>query len=211
MDDNTPEQPLSPWWRHAVIIVMILGFMVLGIITALTYTNEPPIPEKVVTEMGNVLFTQKDIDAGQEVFLKYDLMEHGTLWGHGAYLGPDYTAGYLHKEAEITQSVIAQKRFNKNYSDLSVEQKAFASQELKKELKKNRYDATTGVLTFSPGEEATYHELISYWIDYFDGKNSAPGLPAGYIKNLDEIKKLTAYFAWATWATVTNRPDKDYT
>lgn len=110
MANNTQENPLSPWWRHAVILVMIFGFSVLSILTVQTYTNAPPIPQKVVGEAGNVLFSKQNIDAGQEVFLKYALMEHGTLWGHGAYLGPDYTADYLHREAEIARSFLAQKK-----------------------------------------------------------------------------------------------------
>jgi nitric oxide reductase subunit B len=35
---------LSPWWRNATILVMIAGFSVLSVITALTYSNAPPIP-----------------------------------------------------------------------------------------------------------------------------------------------------------------------
>ena len=31
-----------------------------------------------------------DILAGQEVFLKYGLMDNGTVWRHGVYLGPDF-------------------------------------------------------------------------------------------------------------------------
>lgn len=211
MADNSQVNPLSPWWRHAVIIVMIFGFATLSILTVLTYTNAPPIPLKVVGEAGKVLFTKENIDAGQEVFLKYGLMEHGTLWGHGAYLGPDYTADYLHREAEIAQGVIARKKFGDAYAELAPDQKAVVSQELIKELKTNRYDAATGELTFFPGEEAAYHELLLYWADYFTKENGAPGLPAHYINNGEELKNLTAYFAWATWATVTNRPNEDYT
>ena len=211
MAHYSAESPLSPWWRHAVIIVMIFGFAVLSILTAQTYTNAPPIPRNVVDETGKVIFTKQNIEAGQDVFLKYSLMEHGTLWGHGAYLGPDYTAAYLHKEAEIVQGVIAQKKFGTAYANLTPEQKAFASQELKTELKTNRYDASTGNLTFFPGAEAAYREMFPYWTDFFIQENGAPGLPAQYINNPEELKNLTAYFAWATWATVTNRPNKDYT
>ena len=92
---------LSPWWRHATILVMIAGFSVLSIITALTYTNAPPIPGRVVDATGATLFDKQAILRGQEVFLQYGLMEHGTLWGHGAYLGPDYSAEYLHRLGEI--------------------------------------------------------------------------------------------------------------
>jgi nitric oxide reductase subunit B len=68
---------------------MIGGFSVLSLVTVLTYTNAPPIPQRAVDVTGTVVFTGADIQMGQEVFLKYGLMEHGSLWGHGAYLGPD--------------------------------------------------------------------------------------------------------------------------
>ena len=211
MVHNSQTSPLSPWWRHAVIIVMIFGFATLSILTVLTYTNAPPIPLKVVNEAGKILFTKENIDAGQDVFLKYGLMEHGTLWGHGAYLGPDYTADYLHREAEIVQNAIARKKFGNTYAELAPEKKGSVSQELIKELKTNRYDASTGQLTFFYGEEAAYHDLLLYWADYFTKDNGAPGLPSHYIKNVEELKNLTAYFAWATWATVANRPNENYT
>jgi len=211
MVDDTQERPLSPWWRHAVILVMIFGFTILSIVTVITYNNAPPIPQKVVDEAGNVLFTKNNIESGQAVFLKYDLMEHGTLWGHGAYLGPDYTAEYLHKEALITRDVIAGNRFGASYADLSPEQQAAISQALKGQLKKNRYDSASRILTFSPGEAAAYRDTLPYWTDYFTKKDDAPGLPSDYIKTPREIKDLTAYFAWATWATVTNRPGENYT
>src|SRR5207344_769324 len=92
---------LSPYWRHAAILAMIVGFSILSVVTVETYNNAPPIPERVEDDAGRVLFTGADVLRGQEVFLKYGLMEHGTLWGHGAYLGPDYTAEYLHRLAEI--------------------------------------------------------------------------------------------------------------
>ena len=96
--DKSTEAPLSPWWRHATLLVMIFGFSALTVVTVLTYTNAPPIPRQVVDETGALLFTGDEIERGQEVFLKHALMEHGTLWGHGAYLGPDYTAEHLHRE-----------------------------------------------------------------------------------------------------------------
>ncbi len=211
MAQISQKSTLSHWWRHATILVMIFGFATLSILTVMTYTNAPPIPLKVVDEKGEVLFSKQNIDAGQDVFLKYALMEHGTLWGHGAYLGPDYTAEYLHREAEIVQGVISQNKFGNSYNNLTPEQKTFVSQELITELKTNRYDATTGQLTFFPGEATAYQELFAYWTDFFTKENGAPGLPVNYINNPEELKNLTAYFAWATWATVTNRPNEDYT
>lgn len=211
MEQNELKSTLSPWWRHGAIIVMIFGFTVLSILTVITYTNAPPIPQRVVNEQGEVLFSKQDIDAGQEVFLKYALMEHGTLWGHGAYLGPDYTAEYLHQEAEIARDAMARQNFGNSYANLNEQQQAFVSQQVIKELKTNHYEGATGQLTFSGGEALAYEKLFSYWTGFFTKENSAPGLPANYISDPQELKNLTAYFAWATWATVTNRPDKDYT
>ena len=96
-----------------MILVMIAGFSVLSFVTVLTYTNAPPIPVQAADAMGNVVFTGADIHHGQEVFLKYGLMEHGTLWGHGAYLGPDYSAEYLHRLSEITRDTIATEKYDK--------------------------------------------------------------------------------------------------
>ncbi|HSM98871.1 MAG TPA: hypothetical protein VLS47_07620, partial [Gallionella sp.] len=93
----TPEDPeLSPWWLRTVLIVMVLGFAGLLMITALAYRNAPPIPARVVDAQGSPLFSGDDIRDGQAVFLKYGLMDNGSIWGHGAYLGPDYSAAALH-------------------------------------------------------------------------------------------------------------------
>jgi len=61
-------KPLSPWWRHAAILVAFVGFSVLTVITVLTYTNAPPIPARVLDSAGHTLFTGDEIERGQEVF-----------------------------------------------------------------------------------------------------------------------------------------------
>ena len=65
----------------------------MGLHAAYTYTDEPPIPAKVVDANGNVLFTGNDIITSQEIFLKNGLMEYGSIFGHGAWLGPDFHGG----------------------------------------------------------------------------------------------------------------------
>jgi nitric oxide reductase subunit B len=77
-ENNNVEQ-LSPWWRRAVIITMLIGFSVLILVAVLAYRDAPPIPDKVVYASGETLLTGQDIMAGQEVFLKYGLMENGTI------------------------------------------------------------------------------------------------------------------------------------
>ncbi len=201
---------LSPWWRHSVILIMIAGFSVLSLVTVLTYTNAPPIPERAVDATGAVVFTGADIQAGQEVFFKYALMEHGTLWGHGAYLGPDYSAEYLHRLSEITRDTIATAKYGEPFAQLSPDQQSAAAAQAIVQLKENRYDPASRTLRLSPGEVTAYHTELGEWSDYFTRKDAAPGLPANYIHDPHELKHLTAYFAWAAWATTARRPGKDY-
>jgi nitric oxide reductase subunit B len=203
-------KPLSPWWRHTAILVMIAGFSVLSIVTMLSYKYAPPIPEKVVDGSGATIMTGHDIEHGQAVFLKYGLMEHGTLWGHGAYLGPDYSAEYLHRLALIDQQTIAQAHFGKPLDQLTAGEADAVKAETATSLQKNRYDPATKTLVFTPGEVAAYQSQAKEWAAYFTQKDHAPGLPADYIKNPKDLQDLSAYFAWAAWATVARRPGKDY-
>lgn len=92
---------LTEGWIQAVLRVTLFGFLVLGILAYNTYTGEPPIPAKVLDPDGRLLFTRADIMAGQATFLRNGLMEYGSIFGHGAYLGPDYTADYLHRSAQM--------------------------------------------------------------------------------------------------------------
>ena len=90
---------ISKGWMQAVAIVLLFGFFVMGLLAYRTYTDEPPIPARMVDPSGKILFTASDVIAGQEVFLRNGLMEYGSIFGHGAYLGPDFTADYLHRAA----------------------------------------------------------------------------------------------------------------
>ncbi len=92
---------VSNGWMQAIVIVMLCGFSILGVLAYRTYTDEPPIPLQVVDPAGRALFTAEDVSSGQEVFLRNGLMEFGSVFGHGAYLGPDFTADYLHRAALI--------------------------------------------------------------------------------------------------------------
>ena len=88
---------LSPWWRRSTIFVFVCGMAVLIFMSVQAYRYAPPIPEKVVDTAGKIIFNGTDIQAGQQIFLKYGLMQNGSIWGHGSYLGPDFSAQYLHE------------------------------------------------------------------------------------------------------------------
>lgn len=138
--------PLSPWWIRAMVIVMVLGFSGLALITTLSYHNAPPIPERVVNAQGALVFSADDVSEGQAVFLRYSLMDNGSIWGHGASLGPDFSAAALHRMGRITAQAIAQEQYHQTIKALNPSQAAAAQAQTAVSLKANRYDATTGVL-----------------------------------------------------------------
>ena len=128
---------------------MLFGFSVLIGLTVEAYRQAPPIPAKVVDPAGKTVFTREDVSAGQQVFLKYGLMANGTIWGHGAYLGPDFSATYLHNWAVESADQAAQARYREPYARLKPEQRAGIDGGVAQAMKRNGYDASTGTLQFS--------------------------------------------------------------
>ena len=201
---------LSPWWRNSVIVVLVVGFGVLIWMTAKTYQDAPPIPAKVVSASGETIFTREDILSGQQVFLKYGLMENGTLWGHGAYLGPDFSAEYLHTLAMDASTVLAKETYNRAWPELTTAERSAVTVEIQQLLKQNRYDLKTDTLVFTSSESASYRSQIAKWTTYFVQPLLNRGLLVKHINDPKELQQLTAFFAWAAWASVANRPGESY-
>jgi nitric oxide reductase subunit B len=199
-------QPPSFWWRILAIVTMLFGFSVLIGLTAEAYRQAPPIPAKVVDPAGKTLFTREDVGEGQQVFLKYGLMANGTIWGHGAYLGPDFSATYLHNWALDVADGATQTRFQRSYASLTPEQRAEIDGGVARTMKRNRYDATSGVLQFSAVDADSFDRQIAYWKDYFVAPAQNGGLAAKLIDDPGQLRALTAFFAWTAWAATAERP-----
>lgn len=204
------EGPISPWWLRTLLIVMVLGFAVLITITLLAYRNAPPIPAQVVDAQGVELFSGDDIRSGQTVFLKYGLMDNGSIWGHGAYLGPDFSAEALHRMGEDTAEAIAQQHYQQPLAALTVSQQAAVHAETAVALKTNRYDATTETLHFIAPQTANYRQQINYWTEYFRHPSRNGGLKRDLITDPSELRQFTAFVTWAAWASVAARPGENY-
>ena len=158
---------LSPWWRHAVILIIVVGLSILLWLAAKTYRDAPPIPDKVVGPSGQLVFTGADITAGQEVFLRYGLMENGTIWGHGAYLGPDFSAEYLHTLAADVRRGLAQQRYRTAVSELSGPEREAIDADTAALLQENRYSPATRTLTLTETEVGSYLQQVDNWTQYF--------------------------------------------
>jgi nitric oxide reductase subunit B len=209
-EKNTPSQTLSPWWRNSVILVLVIGFAVLIWIAIRAHKDAPPIPEKVMGPSGETIFTREHILAGQEVFLKYGLMENGTIWGHGAYLGPDFSAEYLHTLAIDASAILAKQNYDRGLSQLTSAERAAVSVKVQQLLKQNRYDPQTQTLIFTLPEAMSYQNQIRKWTEYFSQPLLNRGLLINHVKNSKELQQLTAFFAWTAWASAANRPGKTF-
>ena len=199
-------QELSRWWRYGVLLVMAAGFAVLIWIAGRTYRSAPPIPERVVDAAGRTLFTGADVTAGQGVFLKHGLMDNGTLLGHGAYLGPDFSASWLHQLTQDAADFLAQKNSGRLAAALPPLERVALTGEVRDLLSENRYDARARTLTFTEPETASYRRQIGLWKDYFNASRASRGLPAGTISDPEELRTLCAFFAWSAWACTARLP-----
>jgi nitric oxide reductase subunit B len=210
--DSSKKQNLSIWWRRGIIIILLLEFAVLIWVTTGSYYRrlKPPIPEKVTDSAGLVIFTRSDIENGQQLFLKKALMDNGSIWGHGAYMGPDFSAQYLHNLALEVTAFIASEKYKTPISSISPEEKQTLVILTRDFLSKNRYSYVSHNLLYTQPEIKSFNEQISYWKDYFQKPESNRGLPNTLITNQEELRQLTSFFAWAAWATTANAPGKNY-
>ncbi len=199
------------------ITVMTLSFSVLIYFGREIYRQAPPIPVKVITTDGTLLFTGQNIKDGQNVWQSMGGQEVGTVWGHGAYLAPDWSADWLHKEAVYILNKLAMKQDGIPYDQLSEERKAFLKIVLQKELRKNTYDPSTGVLTISELRAEAIASNSKFYGGLFTNDPAQAGLrnsysiPENALKDQQRVPLLNSFFFWISWACVTERPGQSIT
>jgi len=188
---------VSPLWLQGSVLTFIVGFSILTFSAIRIYQDYAPIPERIVDESGKVLFTRQQILDGQEHFLTYGLMQFGTVYGHGAYLGPDFTADYLHRMA---LHMIA--RYGGDDA---------ARERTRRELQENRYDPKTGTLTWTAGQASAFEEIQKHFTELVYGRRvSGLGIKPGLITDPEETRAITAFIGWTAWTAAARRPGKPY-
>lgn len=192
------EITISKAWVQGVALVLIFGFFVMGVLAFRTYTAAMPQPQRVVSQTGEVVFTGDDITAGQETFLRRGLQQYGSIVGHGAYLGPDFTAEYLRMSSEHVLAAL-QEQGVADSADAVVEM-----------MRANRYDETTGTLVFTQEQIDAFAAARDYYAEFFGVPTTEHGLLPSVIDDPQEIHELTSFFAWTAWAAAAERPDHDY-
>jgi len=152
---GSPALLVSKAWIQGAALVVLFGFFVLGLLAYRTYVAGPPIPAVVLAEDGAVVFSGEDVTQGQRIFLRAGLMEFGSVFGHGAYLGPDFTADYLRRSAvDVTETY--ERAGERNVAARVVS-----------DFKTNRYDPASGTLRFTAAQARAFADVERHYIEFF--------------------------------------------
>ena len=187
-------------------LVMVVSFAVLGWIGTRIYEELPPIADRVVTSDGAVVIDEGEIAAGQNVWQSLGGMEVGSVWGHGSYVAPDWTADYLHREAIFILYHWANDGFATGYETLDGERKAQLIGRLTSFMRVNKYDPSSRTITIDPLRADAFRANLAHYSDVFANGKTDYAIPAGAVTDDARLRQLSAFFFWSAWAAVTDRP-----
>ena len=190
---------------------MVISFAVLGWVGTRIYQQAPPIPQAVISSDGDTLVTRNDIQEGQNVWQAMGGMESGSVWGHGSYVAPDWTADWLHRECVFILNSWSLLRYGQDYERLPEDRKAELTQELTTSIRKNTYSAASGNLIIDSLRAAAFESnSMHYWDVYSKGRPEY-AIPKNTLVDKAKARKLAAFFFWSSWAASTDRPNEDLT
>ncbi|MBE7463047.1 MAG: nitric-oxide reductase large subunit [Planctomycetes bacterium] len=197
--------------------VMVLSFAVLGYYGWEIYRAAPPIPNRVVSSTGETIMTGNDIRDGQNVWQSIGGQQVGTIWGHGSYVAPDWSADYLHRQSDWLLEHWAQNDHNRSFDELNHEIKAALKARLSKEIRTNTYNPKSGTLSVSEERMEAIRAMAGHYAGLFGGMpefrdlRDAYAIPEHTVKTPERQAQMNAFFFWASWACSTNRPGQDIT
>jgi nitric oxide reductase subunit B len=195
-------------WSAVVSFVFALGFLIVGGIFANRHV--PPYPESVVGPGGEILLNKQDILAGQDVYQRYGLMDHGSVWGHGSQRGPEFSAKTLHIVGETVRGELTRREYGSSYGDLAPEDRDVIDLRVRRELKTNRYDPKSGVLRLTASQVGALSDVEAFWERTFRDGEERYGLLPGTVRTAGERRQIARFFFWTAWAASADRPGKDY-
>jgi nitric oxide reductase subunit B len=195
----------------AFALVVAISFAVLGWTGVKIYHEKPPIPESVVTTLGTTVVQPGDITAGQSVWQAMGGMESGSVWGHGSYVAPDWSADWLHRECVFILDKWAQAEFGRSYEDIPAESQAAFRERLKTLMRTNTYDQSRNQIIIDPVRREAFEHNLSHYSEVFTMGRAEYAIPAGTLEDPAKIRQLASFFFWSAWAASTNRPDDKIT
>ncbi len=201
----------------SLVFVFVASFSVLLYYGGEIIQEKPPMPTQVVTESGTVIMTKADIIEGQNIWQRMGGHEVGSIWGHGSYVAPDWTADWLHRELVWILDTWSQDKYQTTYEQLTDERQAELKATLKNIIRTNTYNSDTGEIVIADIRAEAFREIGQYYSKVFgddpelDEYREQIAVPANSVVLPEDRDKMNAFFWWATWATATERIDSDIT
>src|SRR5690606_39105188 len=198
-------------------LIMAASFAVLGMMGREINRQAPPIPAQVVDTTGPVLFTRDDIQTGQLAWQSMGGQQVGSVWGHGGYVAPDWSADQLHREITGLLDIWARREHGSTWAALDAEQQAALKARVKREMRTNTFDPETGTITVSADRAAAIREVKAHYVALFSADPALEGLREQYAIANDAVpdagrrNQIAAFYWWASWGASTNRPGDDIT
>jgi nitric oxide reductase subunit B len=197
--------------------LLIVSFAVLLWVGGEIHRVMPPMPAAVVTSDGQTLYTRADIEKGRQVWQSIGGQQLGSIWGHGSYVAPDWTADWLHREAVAWLDIEAQRSAGRPFSELPVDAQAALTARLQPQIRANTYDPGTGNVTISADRAAAMQSVAQHYIALFGSDPELLELRKAYAMKQDTVlsaeyrQLLTGFIWWSAWSAVTERPGQDIT
>src|SRR6516164_2726483 len=193
-------------------IVFVLSFAALGWLGREIYLAAPPIPDAVKAASGETLFTSEQIRQGQQAWLAAGGQQLGTVWGHGSYVAPDWSADWLHREAMALRDLLSQTRYKSEYDSLAGDERAAIDARVQGDMRRNTYDPGTQILTLTPERVRAVAEVQAHYQALF---GDAPefmrlreqyAMPDEALPEPNDRRAIAAFFFWSAWSATTDRP-----
>jgi len=193
--------------------LLVVSFAVLLWAGGEIFRAAPPVPERVVDESGEVVYSKDDIQRGRQVWQSIGGMQLGSIWGHGGYVAPDWSADWLHREAVALLDLWARADGGMAaYAQLPEEEQAALRGRLKQEMRRNTYDPQDGTIVLSRDRVAALSNVAAHYESLFGNDPATAELREAYAMKNDTVpdpehrRALTAFFWWTAWAAGTERP-----
>jgi nitric oxide reductase subunit B len=198
------------WLGLAALLVVSFGVLLWA--GGEIFRTAPPIPEQVTSTSGQVVYTRADIERGRQVWQSMGGMQLGSIWGHGGYVAPDWSADWLHREATAMLDQWAREEDTASYAVLPAERQAALRGRLEASFRKNTYDATTGTIVLPNERVIALSNVAAHYESLFGNDPATQKLREAYAMKNDTVpdaghrRALTAFFWWTAWAAGTERP-----
>ena len=199
------------WWGLSTLLIVTFAIMLwMG---REIHQQAPPLPSKIVTESGQVVFTRQELETGRQVWQSFGGQQIGSIWGHGALMAPDWSAEWLHKEALAMLEERAQAQYGSSYEALGDDDKARLQTQLRPQLRANTYDPASDTIIISDERARAIATVSAHYDSVFSDDPASAHLRETYalrknpIPDPEHRRLMAGFFFWAAWATVTERPD----